>query len=287
MLSDWAHAILQPWLGVSTEIQAAVLGAVATVVTATIGALIVICQIGQQARHAINQNRDNEALKLKSEVYREVVAASDQASDAETDLSTFVRLFQSSLEMARLATNAGMAPAVPAARIPTLIEKKAAADRGATALVCFIERWKIIDPRTEVFKVAANVAFHDINEAYGPYLDAAFRMMPYEGPNGVLPWQLADEQTVAQFSALGNNLIDRLSDLQSYTYDFQLELQNLLHGKLFGHTIEPRVPLDPRNIVISLKRHKELIDHFQKNTAWGKRYADIKKELELRELRGR
>jgi hypothetical protein len=41
------------------------LAPIATVISATIAALVVVFQTGRQARNAIKQNRENEATKLK------------------------------------------------------------------------------------------------------------------------------------------------------------------------------------------------------------------------------
>jgi Na+-driven multidrug efflux pump len=79
----------------------AFLAPIATIISATIGALVVVIQIGRQARNAIKQNRENEATKLKLEVYKGIIGISRAASDAVGDLSSFVTQLHLHLLMAR------------------------------------------------------------------------------------------------------------------------------------------------------------------------------------------
>ena len=73
----------------SNKVLAAMIGAIATVVAGVIGALVVVWQIGRQARDAIRQTRHNETLKLKLKVYEEIIATCRSASDAVVNLSSY------------------------------------------------------------------------------------------------------------------------------------------------------------------------------------------------------
>jgi hypothetical protein len=272
------------WGGLSPDIQAAVIGALATVGTATLGAMAVVWQIGRQARHAIQQNQHNEGLKLKLRVYEEIVAICRDASDAEIELSSYVRAFATDIALFRQMTRGGLAWPVPKARIAVLNEKKYALSRKTTAIISFTERWQIIDPRMEIVRIATNAATHDIDMAFPPYLDTASRIMPQEIPGhpkqGTLfPWHPPDDQTAQQLETVGKDFLDALMNLGSYIYDFQVEMQNLLLGELFKHKVPPRKPIDPDAIVVELERHKELAEYFDKKTAWGRYKAHIESEV--------
>ena len=272
------------WEGLTPEIQAAVIGVVAAVGTGTVGALLVVWQIGRQARHAIQQNRHNEALKLKLQVYEEIVPICRDASHAEINLSSYVRQFQTDVALFRQMTQSGLPWQIPKARIAVLIEKNYAYSRKSVEIIGFTERWQIIDPRIEIVRTATNVAMHDIDTAYQAYFNFAVRIMPQEIPGhaqqGTLfPWRQPDEQTAQEFERLGQTLLDALMTLGCYIYDFQVEMQNLLLSELFERKLPPRKPIDPNMIVVEFERHKELAEYFDRETAWGREKARIEAEV--------
>jgi hypothetical protein len=59
----------------------------ATVLSLTIGFFVVVYQIGRQAQNALKQSRENEAIKLKLEVYKDITGVSREALDAIGDKS--------------------------------------------------------------------------------------------------------------------------------------------------------------------------------------------------------
>jgi hypothetical protein len=150
----------------------------------TIGALVVFCQIGRQARNAIKQNRHNEALKLRLEVYKDIIAISREASDAISDLSAFIRKFQSALALARQTQTELGGYAVPATHPSQLIDKKSRLSSSNIRVMAITETWQIIDPKIDIFRTAINAALYDIDAAYQPYFDAAYHAMPIDAPVG-------------------------------------------------------------------------------------------------------
>src|SRR6266404_8573412 len=127
-----AAAVLAFWHALSssekTTIIAASVGSITTILTATIGALVVLWQIGRQARNAINQSRHDEALKLKLEVYKDIIGVSRAASDAIEDLSSFVRRFHSTLLLAQQTQSELGGHVIPSFHPSQIIEKKSQVD---------------------------------------------------------------------------------------------------------------------------------------------------------------
>jgi hypothetical protein len=107
LIASMLHQVLPFWPALAP--------AIATVLAATIGASAVVYQMGRQARNAIKLNRHNEALKLKLEVYKDIVGISRKASDAISDLSAFIRKFQSTLSLAQQTQAELKGCAVPSA----------------------------------------------------------------------------------------------------------------------------------------------------------------------------
>jgi hypothetical protein len=193
---------------------------VATVLAATIGAYAVVYQMGWQARNAIKLNRHNEALKLKLEVYKDIVGISRKASESISDVSAFIRKFQSNLSLARQMQDEFNGYASPAAHPSQLTDKQSQLYTSSIRVIAITETWQIID-----------------------------------------------------------TLIDALMTLQSYIFDFLSEMQTILVGEMFGHTIPPRVPADSTSVVIQLSRYDELSTYFKQQTNWGRNQAQIENDL--------
>jgi hypothetical protein len=228
----------------------------ATLIAATVSALVVVHQIGRQARNALKQSRHNEALKLKLEIYKDIIGITRDASNAISDLSSFARNFPMNLSFAQQTQAKTGNFAVPSAHPSHLIEKKSELYSTHIKMIAITETWKIVDNRIDVFRTAINSALYDIDEAYRLFFDAALPLMNLGGSGA--PWTPPSAETIQQIGALGNSLIDTLMTLQSYIFDFQSEMQTLLVGELFGRTVRPRAPIDPESVVVQLDRHDEL-----------------------------
>ena len=251
---------------------------VATVLAATIGASAVVYQMGWQARNAIKLNRHNEALKLKLEVYKDIVGISHKASDAINDWSAFMRMFQSTLSLARQSQAEFNGYVIPSAHPSQLIDKESQLQSSTLRVIAITETWQIIEPNIDIFRTAINAALYDIDAASHPYFGAAYHAMPIDAP--VDKWEPLSAEALQQLEALGNTLIDTLMTLQSYIFDFLSEMQALLVGEMFGRrTIAPRVPVDFTSVVIQLSRYDELSAYFKQRTNWGRNQAQIDKDL--------
>ena len=73
------------------KIVAAVVQAGATFATGVLAALAVIHQIRRQARHGIQQDRESERLKLKVEIYKQIVSVCADQENASLELSSKIR----------------------------------------------------------------------------------------------------------------------------------------------------------------------------------------------------
>jgi hypothetical protein len=172
----------EPFLGVDPAIWAAIIAGAAAFIAAGLSAGVVVWQIGKQAAAAIEQNRDNERLKLKVKIYEEIVSACAEATDAHIAFTTYVRLFLSGVEIARSLKLQGQRFLPPAARWPQLSNLLGAAKSKTIEFVCFVERWGVIDPRLEVFKSAFNAGLFDADQVWRNYSQLSMRLMPLQDP---------------------------------------------------------------------------------------------------------
>lgn len=257
-----------------------------TIIAATMGAFVVFFQIGRQARNAIRQNRNNEALKLKLEVYRNIIDISREASTAVGDLASLIHRFQLNLVFARQTQDELKGYTVPTnSGDPSLfIDSKSQMSSSAIKVMAMTETWQIIDPRIEVFRKAINAALFDIDSTYTPYFNAALWVMPIGVPKEptekeTVVWTPPSKEALAQLGKLADEVMITLMTLQSYVFDFQREMQNLLLAELFDHTIPPRGPLDANSVVIRLDQHEKLVTYFDQKSNWGREQARINPAL--------
>lgn len=273
--------IITWWSRLQPNVQAALIGAGATVTAATIGALVVARQIRKQAANAIRQNSHNEALKLKLKVYEEIIEVVQRCQDASSSLSSFVRVFSVGVQLARNACARAQRIVVPDGRAPVFLDLQKSFAQSAVMMVFLTERWQIIDPRIEVFRTAFNSALHDVRSAYTKYVKIAVELMPVVRPDGqsIFPWSPPDDLQFAALDQAGKSLIEAVDKLASFAYDFQGEMQNLLVGELFGKQVPPRASIDPSYPVIRLEHHAKLEAYFLTDTAWGRSKTKVEEEV--------
>lgn len=271
------------WGWVDPPVRAALVGAFATVTAATLAARMVIRQIGAQARNAINQNKHAETLKLKLDIYKQILVTCKKASAASLSLATFIRGFESDISLRR----AGALTGAPAARFTNYMKLNSEFGAETTELLFITERWGIVDSRMDVFKIAFNAALHDIREVGTRYTTECMTLMPVDNgfvPGTVFPWSLPHDARYEILKAVSHDYSEALMTLDCYITDFQIEMENSLLGELFAARVSKRVPIDPRHVVVSLDRHAEVSAYFESDeTSWG-RYRKAVEERVRKEL---
>lgn len=265
------------------QVQAAIISAVATMVTAGVGIGVLAWQLRRQLANTSAANLHAERMRIKKAIYDEIVRTVGRASRAEVNLSSYVRGLCSDVVLHRDMTAKGLPGLVPKARPSELIELKWKASSRSTDIIRIVERWQIIDPGMRLFQTAINVATHDIDAAWLSYFQTAIGSIPAEDPRTkqLLPYRPPDDQRIAQLRLETDKVLTALNHLGSYIADFQAEMQKSLLGEIFGNDVAVRTPLDPDYIVLDLRKSKELIAHLETKTAWGRNKAEV--EARVRE----
>ncbi|MFY0399986.1 hypothetical protein [Brevundimonas naejangsanensis] len=263
------------WSAADYSAQATAILAVATFLVGLIGFVGITWQIGRQAKNAINQNRLNEASKLKLEIYKGILETCELASSAEIALSSYLRNFQLEIRTAGNLHAMGRPFNTPTARFLELSELRQAATVAAIGVITVVERWHVVDGRMSIFQDAINSAIYDVNEAADLVQALAIRLMPMDDPGTTnpLPWNLPTGAEAKQLKASADLFYEALHNLGYYVADFQTEMQALLVGDLFGNGVITREPLNPSAKVIRLKDERALRRYFRQETSWGKATA--------------
>jgi hypothetical protein len=266
-------------------IQGPLIGAATTILTATVGACLVVWQIGRQAENAISQTRKTELIKLKVKLYEEIIETTEQAVNANVRFTGLLRLIKDELSTASRQRKSGVAQQRPRSEFLKVLEADREVSNLSIGIMTIVERWLIIDPRLDVFRSAMSAAFYDVRETLnGRLVPTLVPILPVNDPasGGPFPYQLPSDETIGAIHDLCDELIENLSDVQSYVIDFQTEMQNLLLSDLFEHRVPTRQPLDPSLIAISLDRHKEIEEHLRTKTAWGRHRMRLEAETKAR-----
>lgn len=275
--------LIEWWSGLDVALQSALIGAGATLVVAIIGVWIIFVQIGRQANHAIEQNRENAATKLKLDIYVSISEAIAEATKAAGHLSSSLRTAVEQLEQARREEEAGRPWRRPSLQFPDL--KRAVEASGLTqhSILRLAERWMVIDPRVDVFLVAFTANHHDFFNAYfRDLVPAVIPLLPADDPSTgqPFPWEPPLEEDLKALDGLVRRVIETVNTQVYYLTDFERAMQNELVGGLFGNEVAPRQPLDPQHLVIVLDRHEELRQFLYTRTPWGIHRAQIIRDLE-------
>jgi len=251
--------------------------ALATVIAAAIGFGAIAYQICRQARTA-----------MKQRAYEHIARISEEASDACGEFSNYVRSLLRELGDYNTPEKQPGDIHLLSSRVPRMLELQAQQADTLISAIRVIERWLIIDPRMEIFKLAFNVSFH---ETYRTFFHDFFPIVagkmpqevvhPDKGEITILP-ELCTKGQLEKIQSVGEQLISELDDFKGYMYDFQVEMQNVLLEDLFKHRAPVRRPLDPKVIVLSIKQHEILKKRLYEETASGQYIFKIEEDAKKR-----
>ena len=241
----------------SDGVVSALIGAGVAIVVAGLTAIVAVYQITKQAR-----------MGLKVELYREVLAAKGAQGDAEGELSTKLGVLSSLIALWLRRGEFGGNRPNPSTTWAELHDLNFKAQSEGAELMCLIEKWLIVDPRLDVFKLAFGSALHDMRQAWAPLSNALGAVVPVV-PGAPFPAEAPDNILEAVRAAI-QQFLDALSKLGVWAADFQIEMQCLLLSDLFYNEPTHSIPLDPQFFVVRLDQYDLLTSYFLKQTAWGR-----------------
>lgn len=275
--------IYEWWTSLEVQLRMALINATATLIAAIVAALVVALQVRAQGKNAIAQSEKNEAIKLKLQIYEKILAICAEASEAQLNYSSFVRMFPISLRNIKFCQSQGWNWQLPSERYAIFSKLRAEAETHSIGVIYTVENWGIIDGRMTVFQTAVNAALFDVREAGNRYFRLAMKLFPApmpDDPGQLFPWSVPSESDIADLDKLTVALLDAIDTLGCFVHDFRVEMQASLLGGLFSSGIVPvRVPIDPTKLVITLHNHKKLQRHFDEHTAWGENSRRIRDEV--------
>lgn len=246
------------WDYLGVEMQAALVGAGATGLIGIFGFVMIVWQIREQARKSI-----------KIEVYKSFTQTIEAATSSYHVFWSAVTEVQWDMDM-HLRMLAGAVPWRPsAARVEVVSEKFYAMSSAVIDLMATVERWHIIDPRTDLFKVALSDALQEARVAWGEYHAFLARVLPRDD----VVWHPPPVPLINDLLASGRRLDGKLQVIIGFLTDCQNEMQQLLLGGLFkrwlvvANQVKRREKVAAGVTVLRLDRYDELSQHFAQRSA--------------------
>jgi hypothetical protein len=279
MIELWGYFV-DWWHGFGGETKAAIIQGVSTVAAATLGAWAISKQIRKQAEQSRRQVIQTEGRRLKSLFYEEV--ARTCAAESETNLAytSWLRQLQMEISLYESCSQKGLVAPGFSKQIPEFLHLQTGIQNGAIEVIFLIERRLIFDPRIDVFRMAINVALHDLREGHHKLFLALTPVLPADLPDGTrhpgVPPSIYD---VAKIVGMIDQQLDAALNLGSWLSDFLVVMQNELLGDVFDAKVPLRVPLNPNDIVITLDKAREVEAYFEDQTDWGANKRRVEQQV--------
>ena len=263
-----------------------------TVAGIFVAAATIVFQLGRQHRNEIRLQTENFKSQLKLQVYQEFSSCLSTAADKIGTASMYATTAALHAKMYMQQFKQGINPSPVEDRAMAFLDKNSSASNAAIEAVFLIEKYFIMHPELDIFRLAVSSALHDAGGAFHALFDFMLTYTPVDEPGTqgakvVNVRQLSDNE-LDRFQALSAAYVDAAGDLDSYLSDMRTELQELLLIDLFPNRTPKRRPLDPSKKVISLNTAtvKSLRTYFLKHTEWGRKSGQVHLEV-LREFHGR
>lgn len=259
------------------------LGDLLTVLSIVIGFLVVMLQLRKQHTSDIAVQKENHREQLRLEIYEDFSTAMAEANSKTLESSMYARWIPLHFEAYLHEQQRGGNPRPIPDRYPRFMQLDADAHKAVVRLIFLIEKYEIVGPEMNIFKLAFNSATHNMREAAMPLYSVLVRILPMDfvaldGQPITLGGLVLNTQEVAELKRLVDAYISALDEAGDYLYDLQVELQNVFLSPLFaGRKVSMRKPLDPGRRVITTdpERMRELEDYFLNESPWGKHTKEV------------
>lgn len=238
----------------------------AGIIAALIGAAVTLLGIGVAAAVAVFQVTRQARSGLKVDLYKEILRSVADQGDAEGQLSMTLRVLNSLIPVWLAPEQFGGVRPIPNTSWAELNELAYRCQGQGADLMLLIEKWQIVEPKLDLFRMAFGVALHEIREAWQGVSALLGAVVPPIAGSPQPP--VPPKETLERLNTANVALITAASKLSAWVADFQLEVQAALLSDLFPNPLAHREPSDPEYFVVRLDRYETLKDYFENRTAW-------------------
>lgn len=252
------------------------IGDLLTVLSILVGVGLIIFQLNRQHKNDIETQKENNRDQLRLEIYQEFSKCLDNANNKTMKAGMFAFMLTSNVSNYLNQINLGINTPPLKYRANEFSDLHYLSNNSIINLIKLIEKYEIVSPELEIFKIALNVAAHDIDKAFSPLFQFLIRMLPMDINDGHENHQIANviiptQDQMDELQRLVDEYKDKHDDLGGYLYDLNLELQKLFLSYLFSNKLKIRDPIDPNIKVITTDPIKmtELKRYFEEESPWG------------------
>lgn len=252
-------------------------GPLVTILAAVIGASAIVWQLGRQHRNESQRQAENFKGQLKLQVYQEFANRLSTATDAVQAAAMYAFTAPTHVEIYSSQVHRGFTPPPITDRALKLLDLNSKAANEIVETIFLLEKYFIIHPDLDIFRLALSSASHDVGESFHPVFQFALSNFPMdvqsEHGQKIENVLLLSPEQYKDLKSISNSYYDVAMDLVCYLDDMRTEFQILLLSDLFPNIIPRRRPADPSKRVLSLEPSvvKSLRQHFLKNTSWGRK----------------
>lgn len=245
-----------------TALQPAYLAAFTQVGLFLLGFLTIAGTAWANRRNTLKAARDQQKLEIYKAILADIDAAARAQEAAASYVSSAVMMLKVQAEM--IKTN----PTWPnvsqrVSEFEALHYKQLSA---MSKLHRFMEQWLIIDRRLAVFGRAFSYQHNQALQAGNQVSDALRSMLPTDipdQPGAIFPYRVPQPRHIEQLSQIADRYQHESHLIGCYISDFNVELQPLLLGHLFGPKMVRRDPPDPTLFAIRLDRYRSITRYFE------------------------
>jgi hypothetical protein len=266
-----------------------VLGLLGPAVTLIVGLLAAYLTF----RNSLRLQAENKRNEFKLQIYQDFCKSLDEAVDTISSVSLYPVFAANEAKGGETFRQMGMPPTAMKADANEFSDKFAEASREVAEVIRLIERYLIVQPDLDVFRLGLNAALFDARKLQEEIQNDMFKWFPIRRPaDKTNPEQAVNIQYVPPdlaeaMSKKAWDFYGKVNVLGDYMDDLRRELQiHLLRGLFPATQIPMRKPIDPDVKVITLDEAlvPALRKHFLEDTPWGKDAAqtetDVKEHFE-------
>jgi len=253
------------------------LGDLVTVIGILVGASMILYQLGRQHKNELKIQKENYREQRRLQIYQEFSKVLEEANDKTSDAGMYAFLISTNFKIYFDQVNSGFNSTPLRARAIEFSNKHYDGSYSIIKLIRLFEKYEIISPELDIFKLAVNVATHDMRETFHPLYSFLLQILPMEivdnaGNKHLVNVISPTQEQITQLDAHVNTYKSAQDDLGGYLFDLNVELQNIFLRRLFDNKVKRRKPIDPNVKVVTTDSDdmEKLEKYFKEETAWGK-----------------
>lgn len=263
------------------------LGDLITLLGIAISATTILYQLRRQHKNELALQKENFREKLRLKVYREFSPALKAANGKIGSARMYAFRIPTQIKLHLDLLSTGINPPPIKERAKEFAKLHDDAIKSVIKLIFLFEKYEVVSPELNIFKLALNVASYDMSEGITSIYPFLIKILPMDitdssGISRVVNMHRPTESQLQQLDDLVGVYTKANDELINYLYDLNVELQNIFLSKLFNNKVPRRQPLDPKIKVISTESKEEiekLRKYFEEETNWGRNKQRSKQEV--------